>query len=152
MQTRKLKGHEYTQARIDSTTDGNFEMLVSYDTDVLEKVINFQGSGRTAYRLNGLYSRTTIKHISLYMREEGISYYRIKPCANTEWLLILPIEGDNFMFRYYNQETGEIIETYNRGIQSQLPPRYLNKYNLDHEKYSDLIYHDGTEMAGYYRY
>ena len=152
MQTRKLKGHEYMQARIDSTTDGNVETLVSYGTEVLVKVKNFQGSGRTAYRLNGLYSRTTIMHISLYMREESVPYYYIKPCANTEWLLILPIEGDNFTVRYYNQETGEIIETYNRGIQSHLPPRYLNKYNLEHEKYSDLIYYDGRDMAGYWRY
>ena len=148
MQTRKLKSLPYGQAHVVVSDDGSIETLVSYDTAVILKMKNFQNSGRTAYRLNGLYSRTTIKHISLYMREEGVSYYYIKPCANTEWLLILPIEGDNFTVRYYNQETGEIIDTYNRGIQSHLPPRYLNKYNLEHENYSDLIYYDGT----YWRY
>lgn len=152
METRKLKSLPYGQAHIDVSDDGNIETLVSYETNVVLKMKNFQGSGRTAYSLNGLYSRTTIKHISLYMREEGIPYYYIKPCANTEFLLILPIEGDNFTVRYYNQETGEIIETYNCGIQTHLPNRYLVKYNLDHEKYSDLIYYDGQDMAGYYRW
>ena len=152
METRKLKSLPYGQAHIDVSDDGNIETLVSYETVVILKMKNFQDSGRTAYRLNGLYSRTTIKHISLYMREQKIPYYYIKPCANTEWLLILPIEGDTFTVRYFNQESGEIIECYNSGIQTHLPNRYLTKYNLDHENYSDLIYYDGRDMMGYWRY
>lgn len=152
METRKLKSLPYGQAHIDVSDDGNVETLVSYETAVILKMKNFQNSGRTAYRLNGLYSRTTIKHISLYMREQKIPYYYIKPCANTEWLLILPIEGDAFNVRYYNQETGEIIECYDSSYTYHLPNRYLMRYNLDHVKYSDLIYYDGRDMAGYYRW
>jgi len=152
MQTRKLKGHEYMQARIDSTTDGNVETLVSYGTEVLVKVKNFQGSGRAAYRLNGLYSRTTIKHIALYMREEGLSYYRIKPCANTEWLLIIPNETDRFDIAYYNQETGEWFPCSNLEDMYFLKDKYYTKINLDGERYSDLIYYNGSYMAYNYRW
>lgn len=152
METRKLKSLPYGQAHIDVSDDGNIETLVSYETVVLVKMKNFQDCGRTAYRLNGLYSRTTIKHISLYLREEGISYYYLKPCANTEWLLIIANETDPFNVAYYNQETGEWYSCQRIGDFYFLKDKYYTKINLDGEKYSDLIYHDGTEMKGYYRW
>lgn len=152
METRKLKSLPYGQAHIDVSDDGNIETLVSYDTAVVVKVKNFQGSGRTAYSLSGLYSRTTIKHISLYMREQKIPYYYLKPCANTEWLLIIPNESDDFNFAYYNQETGEWLTCYDRDDRYQLKDKYYTKINLDGDKYSDLIYYDGRDMAGYWRY
>lgn len=152
MEARKLKSLPYGQAHIDVSDDGNIETLVSYNTSVILKMKNFQGSGRTAYRLGGLYSRTTIKHISLYMREEGLSYYRIKPCANTDWLLIIPNETDRFDIAYYNQETGEWFPCSNIADFHFLEDKYYTKINLDGKKYSDLIYYDGTDMAEYWRY
>ena len=152
METRKLKSLPYGQAHIDVSDDDNIETLVSYETNVILKIKNFQGSDRTAYRLNGLYSRTTIKHISLYMREENIGYYNIKPCANTEWLLVIGGKDDDWSIAYYNQDTGEIIIPADDGVCQHLPNRYYVRYNLDHEKYSDLIYYDGTYRAGYWRY
>ena len=152
METRKLKSLPYGQAHINVSDDDNVETLVSYETNVILKIKNFQGSGRTAYRLNGLYSRTTIKHISLYMREENIGYYNIKPCANTEWLLVIGGKDDDWSIAYYNQDTGEFLIPADDGVCQHLPNRYYVRYNLDHEKYSDLIYYDGTYMAGYWRY
>ena len=69
--TKSNNGHEYaaTYVRI---FDDNTVQLVSYTTTVIE--INPEGW----LSVNGLYSRTTIKHIGWFMRERGMSYYTAK--------------------------------------------------------------------------
>lgn len=66
------KVHEYRKQDDDIQ---NMDILVSYKTPVL----------RIDYDTNlvvcgGLYSRTTIQHISSFMREKGMSYYIAKEC------------------------------------------------------------------------
>jgi len=69
--TKSNNGHNYaaTYVRI---FDDNTVQLVSYTTTVIE--INPEGW----MSVNGLYSRTTIKHIGWFMRERGMSYYTAK--------------------------------------------------------------------------
>lgn len=62
MTTKRLNNHEYAQAKIINFNDGTIA-LQSYNTIVIE--INADGW----MQVNGLYSRTTIKHIGWFMRE-----------------------------------------------------------------------------------
>lgn len=110
MLTRTLKGHPYMNARVFYSEYGTSELLQSYQTFVLEHKTSDQYGGREWFSCSGLYSATTIKHISLYMRECGLSYYLIKPIAGTDWRLVIGDTDDNFAIRYYNIETAEIIE------------------------------------------
>ena len=74
MYAKKLKGHEYAQAQI-VYLPGNITILQSYSTFVLE--VDAAGW----LHCNGLYSRTTIKHIGWFMRElYGLTYYIAKEC------------------------------------------------------------------------
>lgn len=127
MLERKLKGHSYMQAHIESNYDDTHEVLVSYETDVVHKYVgssidvelNFRPLNAVAvYWCRGLYSRTTIKHISLYCRENGISYYDLKLCANTNWYLIVIPDVNPYKSYYYNCRTGEILEILNNQKQS----------------------------------
>lgn len=110
MLTRTLKGHPYMNARVHYSEDGTFELLQSYQTSVIEHRTSDQYGGKEWFYCTGLYSATTIKHISLFMHEHGLSYYLIKPIAGTEWRLVIGSATDNFAIRYVNPETGEIIE------------------------------------------
>lgn len=88
MYTKKSNnGHDYaaTYVRI---FDDNTVQLVSYTTVVIE--ITPDGW----MTVNGLYSRTTIKHIGWFMRERGMTYQLAKQLYN-----------DNMKMNIY---TGEI--------------------------------------------
>ena len=63
--------HKYASTHV-RIYDDNTIKLVSYNTTVI--VISPDG-WLTCF---GLYSRTTIKHISWFMRERGFSYYLAK--------------------------------------------------------------------------
>lgn len=79
-------GHQYAQTHVRIFDDDTVQ-LVSYTTTVIEITPDGWLS------VNGLYSRTTIKHIGWFMRERGLSYQLAK------WLY--------FNSRAYNVYTGE---------------------------------------------
>ena len=64
-------GHNYAQTYVRTFEDGTVQ-LVSYTTTVIE--ITPEGW----MTVNGLYSRTTIKHIGWFMRERGMTYQLAK--------------------------------------------------------------------------
>ena len=77
---RKLCNMPYAQAQIREyrKSEGckrNYDILQSYQTDVL--MIDYDKCTVTCY---GLYSRTTRKHISSFMREKGLDYSIAKKC------------------------------------------------------------------------
>ena len=80
MNIRKLRYHEDASAcvheyRKDYGDLANRDVLVSYTTAVL--AIDYDSY---IVICNGLYSRTTIKHISWFMREKGMDYYIARKC------------------------------------------------------------------------
>ena len=80
MAIRKLSRMPYAQAQVREyrKADGssrNFDVLQSYTTDVL--MIDYDNHTITCY---GLYSKTTRKHISAFMREKGLDYSIAKKC------------------------------------------------------------------------
>ena len=80
MTIRKLSRMPYAQAQIREYRkregcDRNYDVLQSYQTDVL--MIDYDNCTVTCY---GLYSATTRKHISSFMREKGLYYYIAKKC------------------------------------------------------------------------
>ena len=66
-----LKSMPYAQAKI--RRDTNRVALISYATTVCEIVGG-------VLVVHGLYSMTTRKHISAFMREFGMDYYIAKEC------------------------------------------------------------------------
>ena len=68
-------GHKYARSYVIYYEDGSVTM-VSYTTPVIE--ISADGW----MKVNGLYSRTTIKHIGWFMRERGLSYQLAKQLYN----------------------------------------------------------------------
>ncbi len=119
MLERKLKGHDYMQAHIEFNENRTKEVLVSYYTPVVyrhigQAIVEDLGvlplNAKETYWCSGLYSSMTIKHISLYCRECGISYYDLKLIANTNWYLLI-VDGINpYVRMYYNPNTGEILQ------------------------------------------
>lgn len=84
MKTRKLANMPYAQAeiheyRVDYGDNGNFDVLMSYKTPVVHILYD-----RHAVICAGLYSITTKKHISSFMREKGLSYFIAKQCYQKE--------------------------------------------------------------------
>ena len=80
MRIRKIRGHEHSQVgvheyRKEYGDSSNKDVLVSYSTAVV--AINYDTHYVTVC---GLYSRTTIKHISWFMREKGMNYFIAKKC------------------------------------------------------------------------
>lgn len=71
MEIRKFNDHKYAQAQVVTYPDHS-QALISYATTVVE--IDPEGW----LRVNGLYSRTTIRHISWFMRELGFTYQLAK--------------------------------------------------------------------------
>jgi hypothetical protein len=71
MTSKRFEGHEQAAAKINYYNDGSFE-LVSYSTTVI--TIDKEGW----LHINGLYSRTTIKHIGWFMKMIGLSYQTAK--------------------------------------------------------------------------
>ena len=79
---KKLDAMPYAQAGIIKNSHGTF--LKSYETIV----INIDNDGWM--HVSGLYSRTTIKHISAFMREISggkLNYYHAKKCYQNNELL-----------------------------------------------------------------
>ena len=77
---RKIKGHESAQVKVHEyrRKDGdlqNMDSLVSYKLCVLR--IDYDTH---LVVCDHLYSRTTSKHISWFMREKGMNYYIAKQC------------------------------------------------------------------------
>ena len=66
-----LKSMPYAQAKV--RRDTNRVALISYTTTVCEIVGG-------VLVVHGLYSMTTRKHISAFMREFGLDYYIAKSC------------------------------------------------------------------------
>lgn len=71
MYSTYIKNHKYAAVKVNHYTDGAIA-LQSYSTIVIE--IDPDGW----MTVNGLYSRTTIKHIGWFMRELGFNYYTAK--------------------------------------------------------------------------
>lgn len=84
----KITGHESAQAKIVRYEDGSIS-LKSYNTFVCG--INPDGF----IWCNGLYSRTTIKHIGWFAKLIGCSYYDFKNCYE--------------LAHFFNIHTGEVI-------------------------------------------
>lgn len=82
MTTRKLKFMPYAQARVSITSDGSI-FLISYTTTV----IHVDPSGWLV--CTGLYSATTRKHISAFLREyfPDITFYMVKAIAGGDEIL-----------------------------------------------------------------
>lgn len=70
-----INGHKYANVRV-LISDDNTVRLISYTTTVIE--IDSKGW----LTINGLYSRTTIKHIGWFMRERGMTYQLAKQLYN----------------------------------------------------------------------
>ena len=76
MTSKKFDEHKSAQAQINTYNDGSFA-LQSYETIVAE--IDKDGW----LQVNGLYSRTTIKHIGWFMKQLGFTYQLAKHlCKN----------------------------------------------------------------------
>lgn len=82
-----INGHKYANVRV-LITDDDTVRLISYKTTVIE--ISPEGW----LTVNGLYSKTTIKHIGWFMRERGMTYQFAKR-----------LYTDNMKYNVY---TGEI--------------------------------------------
>ena len=80
MISRKIKDHESAQVQVHEYRKSNgdiqnMDILVSYTTCVLS--IDYDSH---LVVCDGLYSRTTIKHIGWFMREKGMNYFIAKQC------------------------------------------------------------------------
>ena len=89
MTIRKFEDHKSAQAKVREYDNGARE-LVSYTTVVCE--LDNEGW----LKVNGLYSRTTIKHIGWFMKDLGFTYQLAKQ-----------LYLDNKEFNIY---TGEVID------------------------------------------
>ena len=74
MSIERIKGHEKASCKV--IRDGENLELISYQTRIIEvRIVN----GKREIKVNGLYSRTTIKHIGWFMRDYlGMSYFDAK--------------------------------------------------------------------------
>ena len=75
MTSKKFDGHQQAAARINYYDDGSME-LVSYTTVVI--TVDKDGW----MHVNGLYSRTTIKHIGWFAKLVGTHYTMCKQLLN----------------------------------------------------------------------
>jgi len=89
MTITKFAGHESAQA-VKVRWDNGAQALVSYTTTVIS--IDEEGW----LHVHGLYSRTTIKHISWFMQGLGFSYQLAKQLYNDR--------------KDFNIYTGEVID------------------------------------------
>lgn len=97
VRVRPLEIMPYAQAKVRIYEDST-AVLVSYATEVA--AIDSEGW----VRVRGLYSRTTIRHISAFAREYRSNYYAFKKCYT-----------DNLAYNIYSGtfvslKTGEIVE------------------------------------------
>lgn len=90
MTTIKLTAMPYAQATVLKMDNGNI-ILRSYNTDV----ILIQADGWMS--INGLYSATTRRHISAFVREY----------ANISYQLAKQLYDDDYL---YNIHTGEVVK------------------------------------------
>lgn len=139
---RKLKGHAYMQAHVDVNEYDGSETLYSYDTAVISKFYGtFNNKTVQMVSCTGLYSRTTINHISLYLRENGISYYLVKAIAGaTGWVLVLDDDANPYVATYYNLISGEVVT-----IETPIKDSQLKKLAKYFEA-DQSLYYDGWDM------
>lgn len=92
MEIRKLHGHESAKAQVIYENARNMK-LISYSTVVLNMV-----HGKLF--ITGLYSATTRRHISWFMREYTCySYYAIKECLDLGTKVALDlVTGDYIVY------------------------------------------------------
>ena len=78
--TKRISGHESAQCRVEiyETEQAKTITLISYTTQVCH--IKLYKTGERKIACNGLYSRTTMKHIGWFAREygDGLNYYDFK--------------------------------------------------------------------------
>ena len=77
MSIKRLRGHEHANAIVVFTEDGVLN-LYSYDTLIIS--VDSDSSGNRQIMCTGLYSMTTRKHISWFLREylPDITYNRVR--------------------------------------------------------------------------
>lgn len=80
MTTKKLKGHQSMQCRVNIFENGNID-FISYVTRVIS--IRKDKKGNRQIECMGTYSSTTRKQISYFLREYApdLSYYDMKSIA-----------------------------------------------------------------------
>lgn len=139
---RKLKDHAYMQAHVDVNYDGDSQTLVSYDTPVITITRGrFNGKDVKFVTCTGLYSRTTIKHIGLFLKEFGIEYYSVKLIAGAaNWCLVVDPEGNPYVNTYWNYTSGEVIN-----VNIPLKPSQYKKL-ADYMQADWYMYYDGWDM------
>ena len=139
---RKLRGHEHMQAHVNVSNDGERMTLVSYDTDVIYcQNATFNGKEVKWDSCSGLYSHTTIRHISLFMSELGLDYYLIKPIAGAkDWVLVIDDDSNPYVATYYNYMSGEVV-TIETPIKHSVIKKLAKYFNANHE-----LYYDGWDM------
>ena len=125
MEKRTLKGHPYMQAKVWISDNGTTEILESYSTSVVfkrggevakEMFDGFSLNVKEYYECTGLFSRTTIKHISLYCRENDISYCVLKLIAGTSWAYLIAENANPYKLYFYNFNSGEVLEITNNDL------------------------------------
>ena len=84
MKIRKLANMPYAQAkvyeyRVHDGEAGNYDILVSYTTPVVYILYD-----ENIVICGKLYSATTRRHISSFMREKGMTYSIAKQCCQKE--------------------------------------------------------------------
>lgn len=96
-----LKFKPYAQAGVKFDRDG--VMLVSYESPIIRIACDTVEFYNTAPD----YSRTTIKHVSAFLKEyaPNISYYQVKKAFYTDPLQAWDIMGDDLV----HPETGEVV-------------------------------------------
>lgn len=93
--TSALKNMPYAQAKV--RRGANYISLVSYSTTVIEITDN-------TLRVYGLYSATTRRHISAFMREMGLDYSIAKRCVKEGLRYSLTARA------FFDPFTGEVVE------------------------------------------
>lgn len=112
--TAAIDGLKYGQCGI--TKSGESEILISYITPVAA-VIHTGGFRWLA--INGLYSRSTARHISLFAARYNVPYSTIKRLAGTDYI--------------YNVDTGEIKNVGRDNIQRTID-RFLSRSTFYYDK------------------
>ena len=77
MSINSLRGHEHANAKVVFTDDGVLK-LYSYDTEIIS--VDTDSTGNRQVTCTGLYSMTTRKHISWFLREyfPDITYNQVR--------------------------------------------------------------------------
>ena len=92
MEKLKLKDHPYCNCYV--LKDDDIIKLVSYKTEVIIAVRNPRNKNKWILKCTGIYSQTTRKQISWFLREyfPKINYYDMKEIAGKEKVFIYKME------------------------------------------------------------